>query len=238
MAVSTATGPLLTDDGNGGGGAPPPCMEVVALVTAAVRRGLAQKARDDRVTLADIDGVLAELSAPGGALARALASQTVKCSQVLAARHHHPGRKGAFHRLMVRPFETLLDGDPPVFPRACLPHYFKVIDAAGGAWLGKSEDVCRAVLQSLLVEHGHGLEWDVFYADPRVRRVLAYALRHLVATLETPSGRWLWEQTMLRPDRNGRAPARDQADQIYRSLRDTWRALDLETRTPDATGGR
>ncbi len=235
MAASTTT-EQVASAGPGGVGSPP-CLEVMALVAVALRRALADKAQDGRVTLAEVDGVLAELSAPGGALARVLAAQADKCGQLMMAHPPRAGRKKAFHRLMVRPFETLLDGEPPAFPRSCLPHYFKVVDAAGGAWLTKTEDVCRAVLQSLLVEHGRNLEWDAFYTDTRVRHVLAYALRHLVTTLETPAGQWLWEQTMLRPDRNGQAPAKEQADLVYRSLRDTWRALELEIHAPDPARG-
>jgi hypothetical protein len=114
------------------------------------------------------------------------------------------------------------------FPREFLPHFFKVVDAAGGTWVTKTESACRTVLQSLVVQHGHGLTWEQFYGDTRVHHILTHALRHLLTHLETPAGQWLWEQAMLRPGHSGRAPAKDQADQVYSALINTWRALEME----------
>lgn len=211
-----------------GGTAHANCMDVVGLAAAVIRSLLTERARNGVVALDDANRILDEVTDAGGAFARMMTGQPALCPAAAPPRHHVSGRKDSFRRLMVRPFEPLLEGEPAVFSREFLPQFFTVVDAIGGEWRSRTESACRTVLQSLVIQHGHGLTWEHFYTDPRVHRILTHALRHLVAYLETPAGQWLWEQAMLRPSHNGRTPVRDQVDKVYAALVDSWRALEME----------
>jgi len=210
-----------------------PCMDVVAVAASVLRRLLSEQAKDGQVALADAGRILDELTEAKGEFARMIKGQPAKCRAHGCGQGAVNGRKDPFRRLMVRPIELLLEGEPATFPREYLPNFFKVVTSAGGDWLAKTETASRAVLQSLVVTHGHQLTWEQFYADSRVHHILIHSLRHLIAYLETPAGQWLWEQGMLSPGYTGRAPAKAQTDQVYAALRDTWRALESENALHD-----
>ena len=206
-------------------GGPPPCLDVLRLATAEIRRQLTEKSKNGTVSLDDANRILDEFSNGKGAFSLLVALIPAKCT---TPRNRVNARKNSFRRLMVRPFEPLLEGAPPEFPRDYLPHFFKVVEAVGGDWRAKSENACRTVLQSLLLQHGHDLTWEQFYADTRTHHILTHSLRHLLTYLETPAGQWLWEQAMLRQTRNGLAPTKTQAERVRTALMDTWRALEAE----------
>lgn len=126
---------------------------------------------------------------------------------------------------MVRPFETLLEGEPPPFPRAFLRHYFEVIDAAFGAKLGHYEQRAREIFQEMLVVHGNELAWEVFFNDSRSHAVLAHALRRLTHYLDSPVGQWAWLTCMGRVNVDGARPTSEQADLVLKALMETAAGL-------------
>jgi hypothetical protein len=205
-----------------------PCTQVAAIVAATIRQLLIERAETGFIRVEDVLAVTEHVEKGHGGLAMVLAERGAACLKQHAHGTEIAQRRDPFHRLMVRPIETMLTGEQPDFPRAMLGNYFRLIDAASGDLLNKYTELCRAVLQSLLVQHGHQLNWEQFYADSRVRHILAHALRHMMAFLGTPAGQWLWGEMMEHPDSKGHTLPKEQTDRIRRALQDTWRGLEMD----------
>ena len=133
---------------------------------------------------------------------------------------------------MVRPFETLLNGEPPPYPRPLLGNYFEVLEAAFAEKYAEYDRHSRALLQALLVSHGHNLHWDGFYAEPRVAQILAHALKRLLRFLETPPGQRAWLTAMSRPAASGLRPSAEQVDSVRETLTHTLRGLEMMAPLP------
>lgn len=204
------------------------CYDVADVVSGVLERLLRETARDGMVRVEDAVKILKLVSRGTYELDVAFTAQEKTCRQRFhPTRGKASSRDNPFRRLMVRPFETLLSGEPPAYPRAFLANYFEVIEAACGDKYPEYDRHSRAILQALLVQHGHNLVWDTFYAENRTMQVLGHALRRLLRFVETPTGQWVWVQAMSKPAPTGARPSAEQTDRIREVLQHTLRGFDL-----------
>lgn len=204
------------------------CYDVADVVSGVLERLLREISRDGRVKIEDAIKILRLVTRGTYELDVAFDSQQKTCRQrFLPTRGKASSRDNPFRRLMVRPFETLLSGDPPSYPRSFLSNYFEVVEAACGDKYPEYDRHSRAVLQTLLVQHGHNLIWDTFYAEGRSMQILAHALRRRLRFVETPTGQWVWVQAMSKPAPTGARPSAEQTDRIREALLHTLRGFDL-----------
>lgn len=207
------------------------CYQAGAVLIELIEALVSERARDGVVELAEVQRVLKRLQGGTSQLDRIFEAQESRCRNNLWQRGGACSRENAFHRLMVRPFETLLSGDPVIYPRSLLPNYFAVIEAAFGDKRAEYERRCRAVFQTLVVRHGSGLSWDEFFADPRAGRILEHALKRLMSFIETPAGQWVWVQAMSQVTPEGLKATSAQTDAVRNILAATWQGLLLEQGT-------
>lgn len=203
-----------------------PCFDVLSLMSDVILRLAEERAVDGAIRLDDLRRVL-EMSKGGGSpLLHAFAAQEARCRRAFRpAVRHATSRNDVFRRLMVRPFETLLEGDPPAFPRCFLPNYFELVEAAFADKLKHYDDRAREVFQDMLVAHGNDLAWEVFFNDPRARAILGHGLSRLMRYVEGPAGQWAWLNCMNRHNVDGAKPTAEQAEAVLNALRVTARAL-------------
>lgn len=202
------------------------CDGVVGLLADVVAALAEERAVGGMIGLDEVRRILDLVRGGSSPLARALEGQESRCRKAFRPSvRHATSRNDVFRRLMVRPFETLLDGETPAFPRCFLPNYFEVVEAAFGDKLGHYEQRSREIFQDMLVAHGNDLAWDVFYADPRVRAVMSHALTRLMGYIESPAGQWAWLTAMSRANVDGAKPTSEQADLVKRTLAVTGKAL-------------
>ncbi|WP_068436732.1 hypothetical protein [Magnetospirillum sp. XM-1] len=198
------------------------------MVSGVLERLLRETARDGLVRVEDAIKILKLVGRGTYELDVAFDSLEKACRlRFQPGRGKASSRDNPFRRLMVRPFETLLSGEPPAYPRPFLGNYFEVLEAACGDKYAEYDRHSRAILQSLLVVHGHNLVWDTFYAESRAAQVLAHALRRLLRFLDTPPGQWVWVQAMSKPSPTGARPSAEQTDRIRETLQHTLRGFDL-----------
>ena len=203
------------------------CMDIVALTTASIRRAIQNCVNCEQVSMDDICRILSDVVKPDHDIANILNSRPPPCSQINAP-SAFPHRPDPFLRLMVQPFESLLQGDPPLFPRRYLPNYFKVLECAGCDWIDNVRQICIVIHSGLSPTHGIYVDWADYYADPGVRRIQTHSLRNLITYLDRPIGRRLWQGAMQAPIRDGTSPSQEQAQHVWDALHETWRALEEE----------
>lgn len=216
------------DDGGGGPpqGARRQCFDVLALMSDVVMRLAEERASGGMLSLDELRRILARAGGAGSPLLRAFELQEARCRRAFRPSvRHASSRNDVFHRLMVRPFETLLEGEPPAFPRTFLANYFEVVEAAFADKLRHYDDRAREVFQDMLVSHGNDLAWDVFFNDARARAILGHGLVRLVRFIESPAGQWVWLNCMNRANVDGAKPTTEQSESILHALRATARAL-------------
>lgn len=203
-----------------------PCFAVVGLLAEVVGKLAEERAQDGMLSLDEVKRILDMVRGGSSPLSRALEGQESRCRTSLRPSVRHANsRNDVFRRLMVRPFETLLEGSPAEFPRGFLPNYFEVVDAAFGDKLAHYEQRSREIFQDMLVSHGNDLAWDVFFADPRVRAVMSHGLSRLTSYIEGPAGQWAWLTAMSRTNVDGAKPTSAQADLVKHTLATTCKAL-------------
>lgn len=203
-----------------------PCFQVLDLMAQVVTALAEERARDGMLHVDDLKRIMEMARGAGSPLVRAFEIQETRCRrQFRPAVRHATSRNDVFRRVMVRPFETLLEGEPPAFPRCFLVHYFEVVEAAFGDKLAQYDQRSREIFQEMLVTHGNDLAWDVFFNDARVRAVLTRALSRLMTYVESPAGQWAWLTCMGRQNVDGAKPTSDQAEMILSALRSTWAAM-------------
>lgn len=206
------------------------CRELTQTLTGIMLALVRERAVNGTVALQDVERIAELLSRGTMALDNALVAHESRCRQHFARPKGNVGaRSNPFHRLMVRPFEQLLAGDPPPFSRVHLPNYFSFLDKVLGSGREEFERQCRAIVQALLVVHGNALTWEHFYADPRTVKTLATALGLIASFLATPQGVLFWRECMMQPV-DGQRPAEEVVDDI--------RALLLETNGGLSAPGR
>ena len=209
------------------------CYQVAAVVSDLLERLLRETARDGLVRVEDAIRILKLVGRGTYELDLAFEAQEKACRQALAPRRDTASsRANPFRRLMVRPFETLLGGEPAFLPRPLLVNYFTVVETALADKYAEYDRHSRSLLQALLVNHGHNLNWEVFYAEPRVGQILAHALKRLMRFLETPPGQWVWVQTMSRQAPSGLMPTVEQSDAVREALVHTLRGFELMAPPP------
>ncbi|RAU23298.1 hypothetical protein CU669_03905 [Paramagnetospirillum kuznetsovii] len=208
------------------------CYAAATIVSDVLERLLRETARDGMVRVEEAVKILKLVGRGTYELDVAFEHQEKACRQDMQpGRDKASARNNPFRRLMVRPFETLLSGEPAPYPRPLLGNYFDVLEAAYGEKYGEYDRHSKALLQSLLVAHGHNLNWDTFYAEPRVGQIMAHALRRLLRFLETPNGQRAWLTSMSRPAPTGLRPSAQQTDSIREVLEHTLRGLDMPAAT-------
>ncbi len=212
-----------------GDGAPKHCRALTGVVLGLVEALLREQASGGSIAVEDMVRVLRYVASGTAELDSVFNAQEQRCRRSLAgARGDASSRSDPFKRLMVRPFETLLGGDEPLFPRRFLGNYFEVLKAALGPRFDQYGAFCREVFQRLQVMYGHSLTWEMFYAEPKVGQLLAHALRKLLAFLDTPAGQWVWLQAMTQQLASGEQPTAEQAAIVRGVLETTLRGLSSE----------
>lgn len=213
------------------------CYQAAAIVSDVLERLLRETARDGMVRVEDAMKIMRLVGRGTYELDVAFEHQEKKCrTDMTPARDKASSRNNPFHRLMVRPFETLLNGDPALYPRPLLTNYFTVLEAAYADKYAEYERTSKALLQGLLVSHGHNLQWDIFYAEPRVAQIMAHALKRLLRFLETPPGQRAWLTSMSRPASSGLRPSAEQVDIVREALSHTARGLEMLSPSPAPSG--
>ncbi len=202
------------------------CHALAATITDLVLTLVRDRAVDGKVALDDIDRIGDLMRRGTITLDEALKAHEDRCRKHLLQPKGNVGaRSNPFQRLMVRPFEQLLAGDPAVLARPYLANYFEYLEHAFGKRLDNFERHCRGIIQALLVIHGNNLTWDHFYADPRTVKTLAAALQLMVHSLHTPEGQRIWYGCMARPvGDHPTLPART-IDEVMSMLMHTHRGL-------------
>lgn len=217
----------MTTENNDGGNPPRrQCFDVLALMSDVVMRLAEERASDGSIRLDELRRIFELTRGAGSPLLRAFEAQEVRCRHAFRpAVRHATSRNDVFRRLMVRPFETLLEGEPPAFPRCFLGNYFELVEAAFADKLKHYDDRAREIFQDMLVSHGHDLAWEVFFNDARARAILGHGLTRLVRYVETPAGQWAWLNCMNRDTVGGAKPTPEQAEAVLHTLQATARAL-------------
>ncbi|HLO77827.1 MAG TPA: hypothetical protein VK196_15330 [Magnetospirillum sp.] len=202
------------------------CFDILSMTSELVMRLAQERATDGKLSVDELRHILALIRSAGSPLLKAFDVQENRCRRALRPSvRHATSRNDVFHRLMVRPFETLLEGEQPAFPRCFLGNYFELIEAAFGAKLGEYDKRAREVFQDMLVSHGNDLAWDIFFNDPRARAILGHGLVRLMHYVESPAGQWAWLTCMNRQNLDGAKPSTEQAEAVLNALRATARAL-------------
>jgi hypothetical protein len=204
------------------------CYQAAAIASELLERLLRETARDGMVKLDDAVKIIRLIGRGTYELDVAFEHQEKKCrADLLPSRDMASSRNNPFRRMMVRPFETLLNGDPAPYPRPLLNNYFEVLETAYGEKYGEYDRHSKALLQGMLVSHGHNLQWDRFYSEPRVAQIMSHAVKRLVRYLESPGGQRSWLTAMSRPAPTGLRPSAEQVDTVQQSLMHTARGLDM-----------
>ncbi|MDO8605030.1 MAG: hypothetical protein Q7R40_00705 [Phaeospirillum sp.] len=208
------------------------CYQAATIVSDVLERLLRETSREGMVRVEDAVKIMRLVGRGTYELDVAFEHQEKKCRQDLApARNKASSRTDPFRRMMVRPFETLLNGDQPPYPRPLLGNYFDVLEAAYADKYTEYERASKALMQALLVSHGNNLEWDAFHGEPRVSQIMVHALKRLLRFLDSPTGQRAWLTTMSRPAPNGLRPSAEQTDSIRDVLSHTVRGLEMMTPT-------
>lgn len=202
------------------------CLGVLGVISEVVLALAAERSQDGVLRLDELKRILDLARGINSPLAPALATQESRCRRSFRpAARHATSRNDVFRRLMVRPFETLLEGEPPAFPRCFLANYFEVVEAAFGEKFKHYDQRAKEIFQDMLVTHGNDLAWEVFFNDPRARAVLSHGLSRLMHYIESPAGQWAWLNCMNRHNVDGAKPTTEQAEMVLTALRTTTKAL-------------
>lgn len=202
------------------------CHAISAIVIDIVHALILERAVDGKVDVADLDRLLGLVRRGTVSLDNAYRAQEERCRKDHSKPKGNVGaRSNPFQRLIVRPFEHLLFGDPPAFPRPLLANYFEFVEHALGHAKEPLERDCRAIIQALLVVHGNNLTWDHFYSDPRTLKCLHAGLKHLTKMLASAEGQREWHHLMSRPVGETPAATLQQLAQVSKALLETHRGL-------------
>lgn len=202
------------------------CHSISNTVIKVVMAVLREHAVGGQLALEDVERILALVGRGTVALDESFRVQEQRCIKEHSRPKGNVGaRSNPFQRLMVRPFESLLVGERPAFPRPLLVNYFQFLIEAMGRDRDELECDCRAIIQALLVVHGNNLTWDHFYSDPRTLKLLHTALRRISQVLSTPVGQTIWNAHLSLPAGSVPAPTVTQTNQLRQALLETHRGL-------------
>ncbi|WP_082910922.1 hypothetical protein [Magnetospirillum moscoviense] len=204
------------------------CHAISATVIDVVQALIRDRAIDGRVEVADLERMLSLVRRGTMSMDAAFLAQEERCRKDHSRPKGNVGaRSNPFQRLMVRPFEHLLFGNPPPFPRPLLANYFTFIEQALEPERDAWEKVCRAVIQALLVVHGNNLTWDHFYSDQRALKTLGTALTRIARLLSTHDGARHWQEIMGRPLVDHPSATLEQVALVRQALLETQRGLNV-----------
>lgn len=201
------------------------CHAISSIVLNVATALLREHAVDGLLRLADAERILDLIGRGSLSLDDAYRLQEERCRKQRQAKGNVGTRSNPFQRLMVRPFEELLAGAEPAFPRPYLANYFAFVEYALGPERDEVERDCRAIIQALLVVYGNGLNWEHFYSDPRTLRLLRRALQLVVHTLSADKGALAWHKLMARPPADLPPLEAARSDQVRDILLETYRGL-------------
>ncbi|MBC7952226.1 MAG: hypothetical protein H7Z12_10480 [Rhodospirillaceae bacterium] len=204
------------------------CHSISNSVLNIVMALLREHAVDGKLNLTDVERILTLIGRGTVSLDEAYRLQEERCRKDHSRPKGNVGaRSNPFQRLVVRPFESLLAGASPAFPRPLLANYFEFIEHAMGNEREAFERDCRAIIQALLVVHGNNLTWDHFYSDARTLKALHGALKRITHVLSTPEGQKAWHSLLTRPVDTTPAPTIAQTNQLRQALLETHRGLSV-----------
>ncbi len=202
------------------------CHALTATVADLVVTLARERAIDGVVSLDDLERIALLVRRGTITLDEALRAHESGCRQhMLKPKGNVGARSDPFQRLMVRPLEQLLAGDPPPLPRPYLAHYAEYLGHAFGKRRDHFERHCRAIIQALLVVHGNNLTWDHFYGDPRTVKALHAALQVVAHHLQSLEGRRIWYALMARPAGDLPALPLARIEEVMTLLLNTHRGL-------------
>lgn len=202
------------------------CRELAHTVTEIIVALIREHAVDGKVALSDVERIAAMLDRGTMVLDNVFSAHEERCRAFFLKPKGNVGaRSNPFQRLMVRPFEHLLTGDPPPFPRPLLANYFEFLEHALGPDREEFERHSRAIVQALLVIHGNNLTWDTFYSDARTVKTLHAALKDITRYLSGPDGQRVWHSCLARSVGDCPAPTIPQMNEIRQVLLETHRGL-------------
>ncbi|MDA8231778.1 MAG: hypothetical protein M0006_10605 [Magnetospirillum sp.] len=221
-APGTAPAPEQCPSGRHG------CRAMTAMVVEAINALVGESARDGVLSVDQFRRIIRHVIDDESVLVRAFHLQETRCRAAFRPKSDAAKRSDPFRRLITRPVEHLLEGDPPRFPRRFLPNYFQVVDQALGGRLDHIRTQTDAVFHGLRMKHGSGGVWDAFFADPRTDRILVHVLRRIVLFLDGAAGQWTWPLIMSRALPDGTMPSADQAEFLAAALRIAWKGAQAE----------
>lgn len=205
---------------------PTRCHEVATVVTNVLLTLLRERAVNGVVSMGDIEKITQLMQKGTISLDEVFRQHEERCRKDHTRPRGNVGaRSNPFQRLMVRPFEPLLAGEQPVFPRPYIAHYFDYLDTVLWDRKDELERHCRAIIQALLVVHGNNLTWDHFYSDPRTIKALNGALKILSQSLATPEGHRLWQERLGRPLGDLPGLPLSSLDHVRQTLMETYHGL-------------
>jgi hypothetical protein len=112
-------------------------------------------------------------------------------------------RSDPMHRLLALPLESMFDAVPPRFERRFLSTYFTTLRYLIGPQFISFDAECKAIIQSLLAQHGKQLNWDLIYAEARTISLMRRSFAVLSRKLGEKKGLDSWQAMMAQPDSNG-----------------------------------
>lgn len=202
------------------------CFDILTLTSEVISALARERAVDGVLSLEQIEHILDIIKSADSPLQAAMTSQEQKCHRHFRPPPEEDANAGAdvFRRMLVRPFETLLEGEHPPFPRHFLANYYEVTQVAFGGKYELYDHLAREIFQDMLISYGSRLAWDFFFDEPRARGLLRHSVTRLLRFIETPEGQWAWLICMERETAQGRASA-TQCDMVLNALRTTVNAL-------------
>jgi len=223
-----------------------------SLVLKVLRGVLGGLAKDGKVSLADIDRVIALIERGTIELDRAYDATHARpleaAEQSLlaiaeaeiaeekedkklggGAQQQGGGRFGMrsdpIHRILALPLEKLLNAKPARFERKFLSAYFATARQLIGPQFIAFDAECKAIIQSMLAVHGQKLDWETVYAEPRTIALMRRTFGAMDKKLAEARGNELWFERMAQPAADGIIPTRDQCLEVRDVILAFFRAL-------------
>ncbi|NVK19086.1 MAG: hypothetical protein HWE30_10350 [Methylocystaceae bacterium] len=160
----------------------------VRIVIEAVRERMV-KGELDAMSLQEIESAL---TVENGTVEAFCHSVHERCMSKYQLDLAVPPRTNAFGRVMVQPFENLLDRRHCKMSTKQLPNYFNVLSTVLGRERYESlHDQVSQLMRQEIRDHGGGFSWGTFYQHPEVVKIrletlysIAHAFSHFDARLE------------------------------------------------------
>jgi hypothetical protein len=208
-----------------------------SLALRVLRGVLAGLSKNGMVSLADIDRTIALLERGTIELDRAyaathnnsvedaeqsllaIAEAEIEEERDNGAQQNRIGmRSDPIHRLLALPIEPMFYSDPPTFQRKYLSAYFATARQLIGPRFISFDAECKAIIQSMLSQHGNKLTWDIIYAEPRTISLMRRTFSALAGKLKDPRGSASWNEMMAQPAADGTQPSTDRIFDVREAI--------------------